>query len=264
MTATPSIVAGAMARRMYMQRLGTPFLPIRQATTRSLPENLSSTTHGALGTLWLRHPTLSDTGLRPGESFASLQGDPSLRETALSRRKYVSCIDRKIGQILGTCERLLTSTDCYSIYIGFNSSEVRTESIFHPFSYEIHDAESLVERDYLSTHFTQIPFEEKMKSIIWVQNRIDEGPMQRYKSGTQEYRSWAHENVVRRALAPSALCDIVHAIGRLRDLDDYYLRNAAISLSQGIVRATFNCDGTYVIPLAGFSDFVSRYFDVFD
>ena len=245
-----------------MRRLSATFSPIRQTTVLSLPENFLSVTHGALGTRWPRHPTLSDTGLQPGECFASLQGDPSLRETALSRRKYVSCIDRKIGQILGTCGRLLTSTDCYSIYIGFNSSEVRTESIFRPFSYEIHDAELLVERDYLSTHFTQIPFEAKMNAITWVQNRIDEGPMQRYKSGTQEHRSQAHENLVHRTVAPSALCDIVHDLGRLRDVDDYYLRNAAISLSQGIVRTTFNCDGTYVIPLAGFSDFVSRYFDV--
>lgn len=91
-----------------MRRLSATFSPIRQDTILALPENFLSATHRALGSRWPRHPTLSDTGLRPGESFASLQGDPSLRETALSRRKYVSCIDRKIGQILGTCGRLPT------------------------------------------------------------------------------------------------------------------------------------------------------------
>ncbi len=204
-------------------------------------------------------PMVGEQGLPAGQAFASIRGDPSLHETAPSRNRYISRTDRKLGLILDTCEWLLTATDCYSMYIGFNSSEVRTESILHPFSYEIHDVDLLVGRDYLSSHFTQMPFAAKMDAIAWVQRRINEGPLQRYHPGA---RSEAQSSGRCSEILPAGvLRDIVQGLARMRVVDDYYLRNAAISLSQGIVRATFNCDGTYVIPLENFSDFVARNFD---
>ena len=204
-------------------------------------------------------PTLSENGLPPGQAFASIRGDPSLHETAPIRNRYASRMDRKIGLILDTCERLLTTTDCYSIYIGFNSSEVRTESILHPFSYEIHDADLLIGGDYLLSHFTHMPFDAKMGAIAWIQNRINEGPLRRYRPGAGSGAE--SHGLAFQALPASAIHATVHGLARLREIDGYYLRNAAISLSQGIVRATFNCDGTYVIPLVHFGDFVARNFD---
>ncbi len=221
-------------------------------------------THQPDGTVDVRPqplPTLSDHGLPPGQDFASIKGDPSLHETAPDRNRYVSRIDRKISLILDICEWLLTSTDSHSVYLGFNSSEVRTESVLHPFSYEIHDADRLIDEDYLLSHFTQIPFDAKMDAISWVQNRINEGPMRRYYVGPGGSRPDTNAHLACPALSPSLICDIVHQLPRLREVDDYYLRNAAISLGQGIVRATFNCDGTYVIPFSNFNDFVARYFD---
>ena len=35
-----------------------------------------------------------------------------------------------------------------------------------------------------------------------------------------------------------------------------YLRNAAISLSESIVRASYNCDGTYIVRADYFPEFV--------
>lgn len=205
---------------------------------------------------------LSEKGLPPGQAFATIRGDPSLHETAPSRNKYVSRMDRKIGPILDACEWLLTMTDCYSIYVGFNSSEVRTESVMHPFSYEIHDVDLLTQRDYLSSHFTPMPFAAKMDAIAWVQARIDEGPMRRYCAAATKTRPGILRHPGLRNPPVQVIRDIVHKLARMREVDDYYLRNAAISLSQGIVRATFNCDGTYVVPLTQFSDFVARNFDV--
>jgi hypothetical protein len=36
----------------------------------------------------------------------------------------------------------------------------------------------------------------------------------------------------------------------------YYMRNAAISLSESIVRASYNCDGTYIVRADYFPEFV--------
>ncbi len=205
-------------------------------------------------------PTLSEKGLPLGQQYASLRGDPSLQETALTRNKYVSRIDKKMDRIQDVCEHLLTQTDCYSIYIGFNSSEVRTESILNPFGYDIHDVDALTLEGYLERHFVQVPFDAKMNAIDWVQRRIEEGPIGRFRSGSDKSkmpqpqpRSWT-------LVGADDVCGIVRDLVRLREVDDYYLRNAAISLAQGIVRASFNCDGTYVIPVRHFRDFVARNF----
>lgn len=253
-----SMVVKAMVGESDMQRPDAKFSSTAHATFVRFPVNFAcKADHGPERPT--AAPMLDEQGLPPGQSFASIRGDPSLHETAPSRNRYVSRMDRKLSLILDTCEWLLTTTDCYSIYIGFNSSEVRTESILHPFSYEIHDADLLVGRDYLSSHFTQMPFAAKMDAIAWVQRRINEGPLQRYRPGTQP----GAPNPERRSeiLRGGVLRDIVQGLARMRVVDGYYLRNAAISLSQGVARVTFNCDGTYVIPLANFSDFVARNFD---
>ena len=234
-----------------MQRLDAKFPSTAHATLFRFPVNFPRESDGPTAA-----PMLGEQGLPPGLAFTSIRGDPSLHETAPSRNRYASRMDRKLGLILDTCEWLLTATDCYSMYIGFNSSEVRTESILHPFSYEIHDADLLISGGYLSSHFTQMPFAAKMDAIAWVQRRINEGPLQRYRPGAwPEGQSCPSED-----WPASAIRDIVQGLARMREVDDYYLRNAAVSLSQGIVRATFNCDGTYVIPMANFGDFVARNF----
>ena len=71
-------------------------------------------------------------GLPPGKLFVSIKGDPTLRETAVLRPRQESRIDHEAGNVLDTCEWLLRKTGCSGIYIGFNSSEVRTESVFNP------------------------------------------------------------------------------------------------------------------------------------
>jgi hypothetical protein len=71
--------------------------------------------------------------------FVSIKGDPSLRETVPLRPRQQSRLDQIAGEVLQACAALLRDTGVYAIYIGFNSSEVRTESIFNPFAYEVHD-----------------------------------------------------------------------------------------------------------------------------
>jgi hypothetical protein len=48
----------------------------------------------------------------------------------------------------------------------------------------------------------------------------------------------------------------VQSFNVLRSIEGYYLRNAAISLSEDIVRASYNCDGTYIVRADYFPEFV--------
>ncbi len=227
------------------------------ADTRSAPDAPATSTPEQLNEGVLTEAIVGAFGLPPDRQFISIKGDPSLRETAPIRQKYESRIDQKAGRVLELCEWLLTETGVYAIYVGFNSSEVRTESIFNPFNYEIHDVDTLTGEGYAQRHFVPVPFAEKMNTIAWVRSMIQTGPLRGYlpphwRKLMDEQRT--HWQPPRR----EDIRNIVQAMNRLRTIDGYYLRNAAISLSQGIVRASFNCDGTYVVAAGAFEDFVSQ------
>lgn len=196
-------------------------------------------------------------GLPPGKLFVSIKGDPTLRETAALRPRHESRIDRQADQVLETCEILLRKTGCYGIYIGFNSSEVRTESVFNPFNYEIHDAEAIIQPGYVDRHFVRMPYQKKMKIIRQVRRSVQTGPLRVYLPEhwrtlmDQQREEW-------QPLAKKDIREIIQSFNRLRAIEGYYLRNAAVSLSQGIVRASFNCDGTYIVNAAYFPQFVKE------
>lgn len=196
-------------------------------------------------------------GLPPGRTFVSVRGDPSLRETVALRPRQDSRLDKVAGEVLAACEWLLRETGVYSIYVGFNSSEVRTESIFNPFAYEIHDAEALIKTGYKRRHFVRVPYEEKVHTIAWIRAMVQTGPLRNYLPEhwrnvmDQQRASW-------KPMPKERIAEIVQAFDTLRGIEGYYLRNAAISLSQGIVRASFNCDGTYIVDANHFREFVEQ------
>ncbi|MDA8095647.1 MAG: hypothetical protein M0T84_17425 [Betaproteobacteria bacterium] len=202
-------------------------------------------------------PIVSAFGLPPGRSYVGIRGDPSLRETVPLRPRQPSRLDRHAQKVLDACAWLLRSTGCYAVYIGFNSDEVRTESVFNPFNYEIHDADSLLAEGYLERHFVQVPYRKKMGIIQEIRSTAQKGGLRRYLP-----RSWrrlldAHRRTW-TPVNPDLIPAIMQSFARLRDIEGFYLRHAALSLSQNIVRASFNCDGTYVIAPHYFPRFVEE------
>ena len=196
-------------------------------------------------------------GLPPERLFVSIKGDPSLRETVSQRPRQESRIDRSADAVLETCGWLLRKTGCYGIYIGFNSSEVRTESVFNPFNYEIHDAEALIQEGYKERHFVNVPYQKKLKIIRKVRDSVQTGPLRQYLPPhwqtlmDQQREKW-------QALDKKDISLIMQSFSKLREIEGFYLRNAAVSLSEGIVRASFNCDGTYIVAAAHFPQFVQE------
>lgn len=205
----------------------------------------------------VREAIVGAFGLPPGRDFVSVRGDPSLRETVDIRPRQDSRLDRIAGEVLKMCEWLLSETGVYAIYVGFNSSEVRTESIFNPFAYEIHDAEELVREGYRERHFVRVPYLEKMRAVGWMRAMVQTGPLRNYlpahwqKLMDQQRAAW-------QPMPQPMVGDVVRSLNVLRGIEGYYLRNAAISLSQGIVRASFNCDGTYIVKAEYFTEFVRQ------
>ena len=194
-------------------------------------------------------------GLPVDKPFVSIKGDPSLRETVQLRPRQVSRLDKIASQVLETCATLLRETGVYAIYVGFNSSEVRTESIFNPFAYEIHDAEDLVKPGYVTRHFVPVPYEEKTRTIAWIRAMIQTGPLSHYLPA-HWLSLMENDRTHWKPLAQESIGEIVQCFDTLRSIDGYYLRNAAISLSEGIVRASYNCDGTYIVRADYFPEFV--------
>jgi hypothetical protein len=203
----------------------------------------------------LHEPIVGAFGLPADTPFVSIKGDPSLRETVPQRPRRQSRLDQIAGEVLAVCATLLRDTGVYAIYIGFNSSEVRTESIFNPFAYEVHDAEDLVKPGYAARHFVTVPYDEKVRTIAWVRAMIQTGPLRHYlpahwlKVMDETRNGW-------QPLAADRIDEIVSSFNVLRGIEGYYLRNAAISLSEGIVRASYNCDGTYIVRADDFPEFV--------
>jgi hypothetical protein len=196
-------------------------------------------------------------GLPPDKLHVSIKGDPSLRETVPLRPRQESRIDRNADLVLETCGWLLRKTGCYGIYIGFNSSEVRTESVFNPFNYEIHDAEALIREGYKERHFVKLPYQKKMKIMRKVRDSVQTGPLRQFLPPhwqslmDQQRAEW-------KPLDKNDIGRIMQSFSKLREIDGFYLRNAAVSLSQGMVRASFNCDGTYIVDAAHFPQFVQE------
>lgn len=117
------------------------------------------------------------------------------------------------------------------------------------------DTEDLVKPGYVARHFIAVPYEEKMRTIAWVRAMIQTGPLRNYVPA-----SWMNlmdaDRTGWQPLALERIDAIVQSFNTLRAIEGYYLRNAAISLSEGIVRASYNCDGTYFVRADYFPEFV--------
>ena len=115
--------------------------------------------------LVLRECLVSATGLNEESIQIGIKGDPSLRETSLERRKYESPVDKIMDKLIVQLEELLLNRSTYRIFIGFNSGEIHTYSIFDPLRYEVHVAEKIADRSYIDRHFPEISYEEKIQAM---------------------------------------------------------------------------------------------------
>jgi len=187
--------------------------------------------------LVLKESIISAAGLGPNQVQIGIKGDPSIRESVLMRKRYTSKVDTVFEELEPLLEDLMLNRGIYRIFVGFNSGEVRTNSIFDPLRQEVHDAEKLSDTHLYAT--LRASKQYKAMPTYW-QNILN-----------RRSDKW-------QPLEPENIPHILSTVRKLREIEEYYLRNITICIVQGIVRMQFNCDGTQIIDAHNFRKFLEE------
>ena len=229
-------------------------MTIQNKNLEGIPRNNEAEDEN-LEELILQESIVSAAGLNPEQVLIGIKGDPSLRESAPLRKRYDSKVDSLFEKLEPNLEDLMLNRGIYRIFVGFNSGEIRTNSVFDPLRQEIHDAEKIADPDYIDRHFPKIQYEDKVSLMreLYATLRASE-----YYKNIPSY--W--QNILKRRsqkwipLEPDNIPKILKTVRKLRDIEEYYLRNITICIIQGIVRMQFNCDGTQIIDAHNFKSFL--------
>jgi len=215
----------------------------------------ANTSENELEELVLRESIVSATGLNENSLQIGIKGDPSLRETSLERKRYESPVDKVITPLMENLEDIMLNRSCYRIFVGFNSGEVRTNSIFDPLRQEIHASEKMSDKAYIERHFPLISYEDKIQGMRDIYDSIKASKLFEKIPGywksifTKRHQSWD-------AMTRDEIHSIMSSIKLMRDLPDFYLRNITVCIVQDLVRMQFNCDGTQIISAENYQKFL--------
>jgi hypothetical protein len=207
--------------------------------------------------LILQEGIVSAAGLNSEQVLIGIKGDPSLRESATLRKRYDSKVDSLFESLQPNLEDIFLNRGIYRIFVGFNSGEIRTDSVFDPLRQEIHDAEKMADKEYIQRHFPQISYVEKVALMRELYSALRASE---YYKKIPSY--W--QNILNRRskswipLEAENIPKIFSTVKKLRDIEEYYLRNITICMVQGIVRMQFNCDGTQIIDAHNFKHFLEE------
>lgn len=205
--------------------------------------------------LIMQESIVSAAGLNPEQVLIGIKGDPSLRESAPLRKRYDSKVDSLFDQLEPNLEEIMLRRGIYRIFVGFNSGEIRTNSIFDPLRQEIHDAEKIADADYINRHFPKIAYEEKVELMRELYATLRNS--KQYKSMPGYWQNILNRRSQKwKPLEPDNIPSILSTVRKLRDIEGYYLRNITVCIVQGIVRMQFNCDGTQIIDAHNFKEFL--------
>ncbi len=207
--------------------------------------------------LILQESIVSAAGLNSEQVLIGIKGDPSLRESAPLRKRYDSKVDSLFDKLEPNLEDIMLNRGIYRIFVGFNSGEIRTNSIFDPLRQEIHDAEKIADKDYINRHFPMIAYNDKVALMreLYTTLRASE----QYKNIPSYWQNILNRRSQKWApLEPENIPNILTTVRKLRDIEEYYLRNITVCIVQGIVRMQFNCDGTQIIDAHNFKTFLEE------
>ncbi len=211
--------------------------------------------------LVLKEGIVSATGLRADSIQVGIKGDPSLRETAPIRAKYRNVMDELLGDIEPRLTDLLQNRGTYRLYIGFNSAEIRTHSIFDPLREETHAAEKFVDQDYVERHFPSLPYADKVSTMRDLYAGLMCSAVFKRLPGywqsiiQKRHAAW-------EPMSRDAISTVMSTLKVLRDMPDYYLRNVTVCIVQDLVRMNFNCDGTQLVSAGNYKKFLEDNFSM--
>ena len=205
--------------------------------------------------LILKESIISAAGLNPNQLQIGIKGDPSIRESVLMRKRYTSKVDTIFAKLEPHLEDLMLNRGIYRIFIGFNSGEVRTNSIFDPLRQEVHDAEKLSDTQYIERQFPKIEYDEKIQLMRELYATLRAS--RQYKQMPTYWQNILNRRSEKwKPLEPENIPGILSTVRKLREVEEYYLRNITICIVQGLVHMQFNCDGTQIIDAHNFRKFL--------
>lgn len=207
--------------------------------------------------LVLKESIVSATGINSDSLQVGIRGDPSLRETTFERKRYRSVVDEVLDKLTVNLEDLLVNRTTYRLFLGFNNGEIRTNSIFDPLRQETHSAEKMADHDYIKRQFPLITYEEKIELMQDIYSNLYNNPaygrLPGYWRNIMDKRNAAWQPMNKEKIP--LLMSTLH---RLRDLQEYYLRNLSVCIVQDLIRVQFNCDGTQIIRTANYERFLEE------
>lgn len=210
--------------------------------------------------LFLKEQLVSAAGVGSHDLRVSIKGDPSLRETAFTRERYESVVDKVLPSLVLSLRTLLFDTSVYQVFIGLNNGEVRTCSVITPFIEEVHTASKMVSAAYIERHFAPMSYDTKTEFIREMNEHIQAAagfkslPHSWHSVIGTLHTSW---NPVPREKLESVLDHLLD----MRKMQNFYLRNLGLSVAQDAVRMQFNCDGTHIISTKEYQRFLEENID---
>lgn len=207
--------------------------------------------------LLLAESVVGSTGISGEKFHVSIKGDPSLRESAFERERYESIVDKSMDQLVPIFEDMLLNRCVYSVFINFNSGEVRVRSVFDPFNEEIHTVNKLMSSAYIDRHFSAVPYDEKSEFIKRTYHSIlNDALFTNLPDHLQNVFNSSHKEW--SPLTENEISNVIIKLKDLRSIQSFYLRNFGISLTQDAIRMQFNCDGTHFVSSDDYHKFLEE------
>lgn len=205
----------------------------------------------------LMESIVSAAGINASSLQIGIRGDPSMRETTLERKRYLSSVDMHLDTLVPQLEDLMLNHSPYQLFVGFNNGEIRTNSVFDPMRQEIHDVEKMIDPAYIERQFPAVSYPDKIQLIRETYCTLRNHPIYQQLPGywqnfmARRGRAW-------EPMAPAEIKTVVSTLKVLREMPMYYLRNITINIVQSIVRIQFNCDGTQIVSAENYTRFLEE------
>ena len=205
--------------------------------------------------LVLKEKLIDTSGMTGKHMHIGIKGDPSLRESAMSRERHESVVDKILLQLVPRLEDMLLNRCVHQIFLGFNNGEVRVSTILDPFSEEFHPAIRLIDEAYIERHFPKIDYDRKVGIIrkayegVRGDSYFEELPSHLKKGFARYFDNW-------QPVAREEIARIISRLPQLREIPNYYVRNITISIIKDAIYMQFNCDGAHLVSSGGYFSFL--------
>lgn len=207
--------------------------------------------------LALKEKLIHVSGFNNKSLHIGIKGDPSLRESALTRERYESEVDKVLPELVVALEDMLLNRCVHQVFISFNSGEIRVSTILDPFSEEFHPARQLLDKTYVERHFPPIDYESKAQVIRDLYQALGRHPffgelpehLQKVFGGY--YGDW-------QPVPPEEVARTLSQLPVLRSIPNYYVRNATISIIRDAIHMQFNCDGSHIVSAEDYIRFLEE------